>query len=99
MTVLNALQGGDTLTRGNLVFLCGMSDRQVRDEIRQLRKAGVCICSTSDGKGYHMARSMKEVSECCAELRSRALDMLETADRMRDAYSSDGQLSFRLEGR
>ena len=62
----------------------GLSDRQMRIAIYQLRNDGVLICSRGGhGGGYWMAKDLDDVQSFInTELRSRAYDMLKTAQRM-----------------
>jgi hypothetical protein len=52
MTVLQALQTHDHLTREQLCNLTGNTDRYNRDQIHKLRKHGVHIISSPQRAGY-----------------------------------------------
>lgn len=71
----------------NPASLPPVSRRYVRGRIRELRRRGALILSTGGvGGGYRRALDMGEVMEFIdAEFRSRALDMLYTASRIREA--------------
>lgn len=62
-------------------------DRRIRNIIRELRRNGALICSTGGTQGgYWIPTSLKEVMVFIAkELVSRAMDLLVTAKRMKDA--------------
>ena len=63
------------------------SDRKIRNTVRDLRREGALICSTGGIKGgYWIPESLLEVLYFIAtELISRAMDLLVTAKRMKDA--------------
>lgn len=66
---------------------CSASDRAIRAKINELRKQGVLICSAGghDG-GYWLAKDRQEVDAFLgAEIRSKAMDLLETANAMSEA--------------
>ena len=62
-------------------------DRKIRNTIRELRREGALICSTGGRKGgYWIPETLAEVMLFIAtEFVARALDMLVTAKRMKDA--------------
>ena len=64
--------------------ISGLNDRQLRIAIYQLRNDGCLICSRGgQGGGYWMAENLDDVQAFInTELRSRAYDMLKTAQRM-----------------
>ncbi|MBE3038296.1 MAG: hypothetical protein IMZ62_05745 [Chloroflexi bacterium] len=78
--------------RGELVYGlrmagCEVSERQARRCIHDLRRAGNLICSApgEDG-GYFLAVSLEEFREFCdRELHPKAVDMLETESKMKEA--------------
>jgi len=60
------------------------TERTIRIAIRNLRRAGALIVSSSAGAGYWRAESMDEIREFTKnEFRDRALDMMVTARNMR----------------
>lgn len=69
------------------------TERALRIAIRNLRRAGALIVSSSVGGGYWRAESMDEIREFTKnEFRDRALDMLVTARNMRrSAYAVFGR--------
>ena len=109
--VLNNHQGRDNaITRQDLCKTLALTpglgggknfDRVVRASINQMRKDGLPICSTG-GKngGYFMASSADELGEYLeAEVRSRAMDLLEQYRAMMDGArryfpNESGQLAL-----
>jgi hypothetical protein len=78
--------------RGELVYAlrlegCEVSERQARQCIHDLRRAGHLICSApGEAGGYYMAVSLAEFREFCdRELHPKAIDMLETESAMKAA--------------
>jgi hypothetical protein len=65
----------------------GLTDRQLRLAIYQLRNDGVLICSRGGfGGGYWMAKDLDDLLTFIErELKSRAYDMLRTAKRLESA--------------
>jgi hypothetical protein len=59
-------------------------DRQMREAIREMRRAGIPICSDSSG-GYWRAGNINEVLTAAEKLRRRAKDLLATASDMEQA--------------
>jgi len=74
----------------------GLSDRQMRIAIYQLRNDGCLICSRGGhGGGYWMAENSGELYAFIErELKSRAYDMLRTAKRMENAGVREYGLQF-----
>jgi predicted DNA-binding transcriptional regulator YafY len=64
-----------------------VSERQARQCIHDLRRAGHLICSApGEEGGYYLAASLDEFREFCErELHPKALDMLETESAMKAA--------------
>ena len=62
-------------------------ERKIRNMVRELRREGALICSTGGTKGgYWIPETLPEVLYFIAtELISRAMDLLVTAKRMKDA--------------
>lgn len=82
-------------------------DRKIRNTIRELRREGALICSTGGTKGgYWIPERLGEVMFfISSEFVARAMDMLVTAKRMKDAaihifggqkYIWDNQLIAKL---
>jgi hypothetical protein len=58
-------------------------DRKVRDTIKELRREGELICSTSGGGGYWIAKDWGEYNEfSLIEYRGKIADMAETLKAM-----------------
>lgn len=66
-----------------------LSDRAIRRAASELRKSGYPICSNSDSKGYWLGNK-EDVARTVADLRSRAYDLLRTADKM-EGIEIEGQ--------
>ena len=66
------------------IGICGMMgksekfERTVRRAVTAMRKKGVPICSES-GRGYWWPINIEDTRSTAAELRSRAVDMFDTA--------------------
>lgn len=69
------------MTRGELVYRTGASDRQVRDAISQLRGDGYPIVSNSGEAGYHLDPS--KVDQTIADMESRIQKMSLTVKALR----------------
>jgi hypothetical protein len=96
--VLRALRGRvgqeNVIERAHLVgairrmgFAAGMNyatlDRKVRETIRDLRRDGELICSTSGGGGYWIAKTWEEYNEfSLVEYRGKIADMAQTLAAM-----------------
>ena len=77
--------------RYTLAAAIGISERPFREAVRQLRREGHSIISESSGRGYRLG-TKKEAKVMARELRSRAYDMIKTANAM-DAQL-DGQMTL-----
>lgn len=80
----------------DLAAQCGLSERQVRKAVSELREEGMAICATPE-TGYYVAVSADEIEECCQFLRSRAMHSLHLESRLRHIPLPDllGQLKLR----
>lgn len=99
--VMNALTY-EFKTRETLARECGISDRELRREIRRLKLEGEMIFSSSGTKGYKKAtpREMLRVKHEAqarmnkeAELIKRIDEVLKDIDQT-ELYELDGQLSM-----
>jgi len=84
----------NAISRQALKELTGLSDRRIRRDIQELRNKGIPIISTSDSKGYYLAESNEEVRHYIAETRSRAMKLLNTANKVQIGYFNRNQISF-----
>ena len=84
----------NAISRQALKELTGISDRAIRQEIQKLRNKGIYIVSTSDSKGYYLAETNEEVRHFVAESRSRAMELLNTANKVQIGYFNRNQISF-----
>ncbi|WP_251615849.1 hypothetical protein [Senimuribacter intestinalis] len=77
--------------RFTLAAAIGINERTFREAVRQLRREGYQIISESRGHGYRLG-TKKEAKVMARELRSRAYDMLRTANAMESQL--DGQVTM-----
>lgn len=77
--------------RFTLAAAIGISERTFRETVRALRREGHPIISESSGHGYRLG-TRKEAKAMARELRSRAYDMLKTANAMDSQL--DGQMTW-----
>lgn len=77
--------------RFTLAAAIGISERTFRETVRLLRREGHPIISESSGHGYRLG-TKKEARVMARELRSRAYDMLKTANAMDSQL--DGQVTM-----
>lgn len=78
-----------------LAEACGLSERQVRKAVSELRDDGIAICATPE-TGYYIAATAEEIEGCCQFLRSRAMHSLHLESRLRNIPLPDllGQLKL-----
>lgn len=69
------------LSKSYLISMIGGSERTIRKGIQSLRKKGYPVCSTASSKGYWMG-SKDDVTATANEMRSRAYELLRTANTM-----------------
>ena len=63
----------NAITRKELVSLCKVSDRKIRDVIREMRNKDMePICSTSGNAGYYYPKTADEAIQCRNEKKKRA---------------------------
>ena len=48
------------ISRTDLAFISGLSDRKMRDKIAELQDEGYAVANTLDGQGYFIANSKEE---------------------------------------
>ena len=103
LRVVSAYKTAAPIPRGTLVIAVGMngfhvSERQVRETIKTLRRQGHLICSVpgNDG-GYYMAASLEEYREFRKnEYAAKISDMSETMRAMDDAARAQFGDGFQL---
>lgn len=78
-----------------LVMATGLSERDIRSAVSQLREEGIAIVATPEA-GYYIAETPEELAECCHFLRSRAMHTLHIEARLRQCSMAEllGQLSL-----
>ena len=72
----------------------GLTERQVRLDISDLRKSGYRICADSSTQGYWMAESEKDYQRFRAEYISRATKIFDTVRAMDS--NINGQIEVEL---
>ena len=65
------------------------ADRQVRDSVERLRKAGVLVCDMADGTGRFLAESLDEYQAFRLKYGSRAFAIMETLREMDKAAAQE----------
>ena len=88
--IVELLNENGVLKSYKIEHALGLTGAEVREVVRELRRKGYPICSSS--KGYWIG-SQEEVAHTIAQLRSRGTDMLATANAMENMAIS-GQLEF-----
>ena len=78
--VLSSREEGST--KQELSTSLGTNERQVRGYIRDARKMGVPIVSSSQERGYYIAQTQDDIQKIIADYKSRAKDMWDTAERL-----------------
>jgi len=98
ITLLELVQShssSNPISQAELRESLGYSDnRRVRLHVQELRRAGICILSSTGRghSGYFMTTDPVELNEFVNHFRSRAMSTLRTLGKMRGV--PDGQLSF-----
>ncbi len=72
----------------------GLTERQVRLDISDLRKSGYRVCSDSSNHGYWIAKTDKEYQRFRAEYISRATKIFDTVKAMDS--NINGQMEVEL---
>jgi len=91
--IIELLETGRVFSRDELAFYSGQCDRQVRDDIRKLRRQGIPVLAVANG-GYKIAATIDEEMEILQQLKGRALDLLRTYSMMAKTIEIDGQISL-----
>lgn len=84
-----------TLSRKQLATMIGVDDRKLRRMIRELRLAGIPVCSNSRRSGYKLATG-EELNHMVADYRSRGLACLEVARKIQMRRQLEGQEKWEL---
>lgn len=84
------LESGRTYSRKELADILGISDRSMRQAVRDQRRLGVPIAAMPGG-GYKLAEGDAEKRALLSMYRSRALDELTTYYRLLKTMQVDGQ--------
>lgn len=79
-------------SREELVDIFNVSDRAVRNLIREARRQGVPIMALPDG-GYKLAETNEEKQKLLHMYRGRAMDELTTYSALSKTLQLDGQMS------
>lgn len=79
----------------DLANVAGVTERQLRTLIGELREEGIAICATPE-TGYYLAVTPEELQESCRFLHDRAMRSLLLASRMQKISLPDllGQLKL-----
>ena len=96
LQILSAHQGRENgIGVADLARKAGISERQARKFISELRLQGLGICATPK-TGYYMAVTPEELHESCRFLHRRALGSLQLASRIQQISLPDllGQLKL-----
>lgn len=78
-------------SRNELSSKLGISDRQLRHDIRTARREGIPIVSAPNG-GYYISDDDMEIAEMISALEKRSRDMLYTASRFKKYLQAKGQI-------
>lgn len=77
----------NAISRRDLCRITGLSDRQVRREIAQLRLQDfdddMVIVSTYRGRGYYLTDNVDEIMGCIADMTARIRSIVQTIDHDR----------------
>lgn len=87
------LDGKDNaVTRAQLCAITGMSDRDVRKHIEQLRRVGHIIINNQDGKGYYISDDIDKIEKQYKQNKNRALSILVNQKFLRAKLREAGRL-------
>lgn len=82
LTIIQRLREG-SCKRYELRELTCLDDRSLRQLIRVLRRSGVPIINLSNGRGYKLAKTQKELDRYKSQEFSRANDLISTLNAMK----------------
>ena len=93
--ILDVLTHNYMASRSQLMTATGKPDRTIRRAIRELRRQHYPI-GNAEGGGYSFQHT-EDLRHTIADLRSRALDQLVTADALEKSLTIDGQETMSLQ--
>jgi biotin operon repressor len=73
----------NAVTRTELRIFTGLSDRQIRHRIKELRDEGVIILSSSHDKGYWISNNIQEIQFFLRECENRIKELEMTGIRQK----------------
>lgn len=77
-------------TRQTLCMLTGLKDRQVRQEIEDLRNQGVFVVNDEDGNGYYITEDINTLSRQYRKDTARAMSILKRRKHIRKYLKERG---------
>lgn len=77
-------------TRRDLCILTGMSDRDVRQKIEELRASGVFVCTDEDGNGYYISEDTQDLLRQYKKNMARIRAISKRTKPIRDYLKSKG---------
>lgn len=85
MNITNFIGVGreNAVTRGELVAILNLPDRQIRKLIQEARERGEIIINAQDGAGYYVSDDVGEMKRQLASNRSRAMSVLRQQKHLR----------------
>ena len=82
----------NAVTRAQLCAITGMTDRDVRKHIEQLRRVGHIIINNQDGKGYYISDDIDKIEKQYKQNKNRALSILVNQKFLRAKLRAAGRL-------
>lgn len=96
LSALSSLQQNPAgLTRAALCMATGLTDRSLRQIVRNLREKGVPVVSRSSKTGYHLAITDEDVRLYVANEMSAAKSRMKTAKLVQKAFRLRDQMTLR----
>lgn len=77
-------------TRRDLCILTGLCDRDVRQEIEDLRAGGTFVCTDEDGKGYYISDDTQDLLRQYKKNMARIRAISKRTKPIRDYLKSKG---------
>lgn len=96
MTLIDLIPIGRTnaIRRAALCQRCGMGDRKMRDEIKQLRDKGIPVLNNQDGSGYYISNDPDEIRRWQRQEMARATKTLRTVRNIEKYLSNPDQIEI-----